>query len=103
VENLNATAATLLHNLDDKLYKAKINMVKILKLEKEIDINILSYFIKWGFFTKTKRKNNNSINEYLNKQTYQFNKGYIENVKQEDIDLSIDMLGLALTYKIAQN
>ena len=51
----------------------------------------------------TESQSTNSINEYLNKQTYQFNKDYIENIRVDDVDLSIDMLGLALILKTGEN
>ena len=100
VENLHAMAATLLHNTDENLHYAKIGVVHSMNLSQELNPNILPYFIKWGLFSKDRRRHNIVANEYLNKQTYQFNPDYIMTIHHDSMAISADMLGLSLILKI---
>ena len=103
VETLNATATTMLYNSDERVYAAKNKAVTTMNLEAEIQPDLLDYFIKWGLFSKEKRKADTGVNEHMGKQTYQFNEDYITKITSGHTILSVDTLGLSLIFKIDNN
>ncbi len=100
VETLNATATSMLYNADERIYAAKKKAVESMNLSAELEPDLLAYFIKWGLFSKEKKKTNTGINEHLSKQTYQFNEESITTVIFDNTVLSVDLMGLSLIFKI---
>ena len=103
VENLNATAIGLLNDTDQKIQVAKLTAVEELNLTAELTPNILAYFIKWGLFSRERKKTHVGVNEYLGKQTYQFNEDMIKTIKVGNTNLSVDELALSLILKAEQH
>jgi hypothetical protein len=99
IENLNATASTLLNNTNEMVYHAKRIAMENMNLAIEINPDILAYFAKWGLFSKN-RKHHTGLNEYVSKQTFQFNPDFVATVNFDDIPLSIDLLGLSLIFNL---
>ncbi len=95
-ESLNATAHYLLNGSYDKVYAAKMNAVTDMNLDEELSPALLVYFIKWGLFAKHRKRHAHGLNEYISKQTYQFNTEYTAAVNYEHTDLMVDRLGLKL-------
>ena len=95
-ESLNATAHYLLNGSYEKVYAAKMNAVTDMNLDEELSPALLVYFIKWGLFAKHMKRHAHGLNEYISKQTYQFNMEYVAAVNYEHTDLIVDRLGLKL-------
>lgn len=102
VENLNATAASLLYDADERVYMAKIKVMESMNIAQQLNPDMLAYFTKWGLFSKEKKRGGTNLNEYLGKQTYQFNEDHIATVNYERTELSIDPLGLSLMLQMSK-
>lgn len=100
VETLNASATTMLNNDDERVYAAKNKAIESMNLATELPPDLLAYFMKWGLFSKERKKTNTGANEHLGKQTYQYNEDYTTTMTFDNTQLTVDLLGLSLIFKI---
>jgi len=99
VEMLNASATTILLNGDDRISAAKSSAVHDLHLDTVLQPDFIAYFMKWGLFTKEKRKAHVGVNDHMGKHTYQFNEDYIVKMTFGNTVLNVDKLALSLVLR----
>lgn len=99
VEMLNATATTILYNSDERVFAAKSSAVNSLGLDTELQPDFMAYFMKWGLFTKERRKAHVGVNDHMGKHTYQFNEDYTTQMTFDKTVLYVDKLALSLVLR----
>ena len=100
VETLHATATNMLNESGERIYTAKEKAMETLHLAKELQPDLLACFMKWGMFSKEKKRTGAGVAEHMSRQTYQFSEDNMTTVMIDNTPLSVDQVGLSLILKI---
>lgn len=93
IENLNGIASSLKNEGENHVFFNKRKIAELIDLENVLKDPLLSYFMRWGVIQ-------HSTKPAKHNYTYQLNPDYLSRISIDNLNFSVDLLGMSLFLKL---